>query len=333
MGGNGTTVLGRRLLLAGGAAAPLARPSAVRAQTTLVDKAVRLIVGSIPAGGEDKMARSIAPRLETRIGRHVTVDTKPSVTGATAGEALVRGPKDGSVIAFIGSATLAGKLTDPDYPFDPLKDITPVTIAGETQTGLAVAASTGVATFANYLEWMKAGGPERRKVGNTACPAFAEAFGRVFEQKIGGKIEPVTYRGAPPMLHDLANGRLPACMTEVTSLLEHHRGPRLKIVLSSAPERSRLAANVPTARELGYPALEVPEWYAFFVSSGVGASTVEEWNRHLAAVVADGEVKAELTQLGLLVSPTSVADAAPIVANYLQQWKKRLDLLGIKQQG
>ena len=144
------------------------------------------------------------------------------------------------------------------------------------------------------------------------------------------KLEPVAYRGAAAMVNDLAGGRLPACLTSTISLLEHHRGPRLKIVLSSAAERSKLSPNVPTAAELGYPDLQVREWFGFFVSSEVPAATIEEWNRHIAAVCIDGEVKAELLQLGLEVSPTSVADAGPIVAGYMQEWKDRLQAAGIK---
>ncbi len=320
---------GRRSLLSGGIGATLLLPRLARSQTTLPDKSMRMIVGSTASGGEDKMARAISPRLETRIGRHVHVEDKPSVAGTTCGEALLKGPTDGSVLAFIGSETLAGKFVLPDYPYNPIKDITPVTLAGATQTGLAVAAKVGVTTFADYLEWLKAGGPERWKIGHTACPAFAQVFTRLIEGKTGGKFQPVAYRGAAPMLDDMATGRLPACLTAVTSLLEHHRGPRLKVLLSSARQRSRLALDIPTANELGYPSLEVPEWFGIFVASAVPTMTIDEWNRHLVAVVNDSEVKAELVQLGLEVAPTTPQDAAAEVATYLQNWKKRLELVGV----
>lgn len=327
------TLLARRLLLAGGAIAPLVLTDAVRGQTTLPDKSTRLLVGSSAAGGEDKMARSIAPRLEGRIGRHVAVDNKPHPNGSTVGEVLAKGPKDGSVIALIGSEVLAGALTVAGYPFDPMKDIVPITLIGGSQTGLAVASSTGVSTLPDFLEWLKAGGPERSKIGHHGCPSFVELFDKIIEQKTGMKLEPVAYRGAAPMVNDLATGRLPACLTSVTSLLEHHRGPRLKIVMSSAAERSKLAPNVPTAVELGYPELQVGEWFGFFVAAGAPAPLIEEWNRHIAAVVVDGEVKAELFQLGLEVAPTSVADAGPIVTSYMQDWQARLQAAGIKPPG
>ncbi len=328
-----TSVLGRRLLLAGSACAPFAAPALTRAQMILPSKPARMIVGSAASGGADKMARAITPRLETRVGVHVAVENKPSITGSNGCEALVKGPKDGSVLAFAGSEVLAGKFVTPDFPFDPLKDITPVTLAGGSQTGLAISSSTGIANFADYLAWMKDGSAERRRIGTTACPAYTELFCRTIEGVIGGKLERVGYRGAAPMVNDLSIGRIPACLSAATSLIEHHRGPRLKIVLSSGRERSRLTPNIPTAAELGYPMLQVFEWVGIFVSSAVPAPVIEEWNRHLVAVIADGEVKAELIQLGLEVSPTSVEDAVKLRDAYLEDWKKRLDGAGFKLPG
>lgn len=320
---------GRRSLIAGGIGGALLLPELARSQTTLPDKSMRLIVGSTASGGEDKMARTIAPRLEARIGRHVHVEDKPSIAGTTCGESLLKGPKDGSVLAFIGSETLAAKLVLPDYPYDPVKDITPITLVGASQTGLAVSAKVGVTTFSGYLEWLKAGGPERWKIGNTGCPAFAQVFAALIERQIGVKLQPVAYRGAAPIVDDMATGRLPACLTAVTSLLEHHRGPQLKLVLSSARQRSRLAPDIPTAKELGYATLEVPEWFGVFVSSAVSEATIAEWSRHLVAVANDGEVKAELMQLGLEVAPTTPQDAATEVAAYLRNWNERLEAAGV----
>ncbi len=323
-----STPRGRRTVLAGGACWALA--SALPARAALPDKPMRLIVGSSAAGGTDKMARSIAARLETRIGRHVTVQNKPSFNGAAGGEALLKGTNDGTALSFMNSEVLAGKLLIADFPFDPLKDITPVTIAGNSQTGLAVSARTGgIATFEDYLAWLKGGDAERRRIGVGPCPTFAEVFKHVVEPKIDGKLEFVPYRGAAPMISDLGTGRLPACLASVTSLLEYHRGPRLKIVLSSGAARSPLAANVPTAKELGLPALEMPEWFGVFASSGVPAPIVEEWNRQLVAVIGDGEVKAELQQLGLEVAPSTIADAAKRVGTYLEEWKQCLARLGL----
>ena len=98
----------RRGLLA--LAAPTILPAAAFGQTTLPDRSVRLLAGFTQSGGTDLLARALASGLERRTGRHVSVDNRPGGTGAAVGEALKRGPPDGTLIGFMPSTTLASKL-------------------------------------------------------------------------------------------------------------------------------------------------------------------------------------------------------------------------------
>ena len=321
----------RHSLFAFGAACatPTIVPSRAFGDTILPDKGLRIFVGFAAGGGADKMARVIAPRLESRVGRHVSVENRPGGTAAIPGELLVKGPKDGSIVAFLASTTLASKFIVNDFPFDPLTDIAAITIAGLSQTGLAVSPKIGVTAFADYLRWLKVDEPDRRRLGNTSSSAFVEVFGKLIGREIDVKLTTVPYRGAAPMVNDLQIGRLPAGVTAVTSLLEHHRGGRLRLLLTSGSKRSAMAPGVPTAAELGYPNLEVTEWFGFFASSAVPAPLIAEWNRHLRAVLADREVKAELVQLGLEVETSTPEAAAAYVASYLRGWKDRIELVGM----
>ena len=180
-----------------------------------------------------------------------------------------------------------------------------------------------------YLQWLKSGDDERRRLGSTSSAAFVDVFGKLIGREINVRLETVLYRGALPMVSDLQSGRLPAGVTAVTSLLEHHRGGRLRLVMTTGSKRSPMIPNIPTAVELGYPDLDVTEWFGFFASSAVPAAILAEWNKALRGVLADREVEAELRQLGLQVESTTTEEAADRVATYLQQWKKRLELVGM----
>ena len=85
-----------------------------------------MLVGFSAGGGTDVLARVVAQRLERRIGRHVTVENRPGGTGAVVGELLKKAPPDGTLVGFIPSTTLASKLSVNFFPFDPVKDVTPV---------------------------------------------------------------------------------------------------------------------------------------------------------------------------------------------------------------
>jgi len=279
------------------AMAPAIVPSRSRSQTTLPDRGVRMLVGFSAGGGTDLLARLFARRLEARTGRHITVENRPGGTGAVVGELLKKAPDDGSLLGFIPSTTLASKLSVNFFPFDPVKDVVPVSLVGTFQMAIGVTPKIGVATFAEYLQWLKGDEPGRRRLGTASSDAFLQLFGMLLGRVAGVQIENVPYRGAGPLMNDLQEGRIPAGFSGVPSLLPHHRGGRIRILETSG--RKRVAPNIPTAVELGYPDLELDEWYGIFVGPSTPGPIVEAWNRQIRAELDRPESMAELATLGL----------------------------------
>jgi tripartite-type tricarboxylate transporter receptor subunit TctC len=321
--------LHRRSLLALGSAASFA-PAAGQAQIKIPDKGISIIVGFPSSGSTDTIARWIAPKLERRIGRHVTVQNKPGAAGAMAGEAAKKATPDGTVLAFIPSTTLVSRLASKTFPFDPLVDLAPITTVGSYQTGLAVSPTIGVKTLPEYLEWVKAGDETRHKIGSTASDAFVEVLSKLFKEATGVTLELVPYRGSAALVNDLQGGAVPAAVSAITSLLEHHRGGRLRILMTTGAKRQAVAKNIPTARELGYPQLEMNEWFAFFTTAGTPPETLETWNDQFRFVLADGEMKAQMVQLGLEVETCTIEEARALVLAHRKDWEQRLQAIGIK---
>src|SRR5262249_26407756 len=194
-------------------------------------------------------------------GRRVEVENRPGNAGALPGEQMKRTPPDGSTVAFLASTTLVSRLALPTFPFDPTKDVAPVSIAGSWPMGFAVSPKLDIATFADYLAWLKDGDPQHRKLGNTASDAFIQTFNLMTSKAMGVSLETVPYRGTAALVADLRDGRLPAAASGIVSLLEHHRGNRLRLLMTTGKKRLAVAPKIPTARELGYPDLEVVEWF------------------------------------------------------------------------
>jgi tripartite-type tricarboxylate transporter receptor subunit TctC len=143
-------------------------------------------------------------------------------------------------------------------------------------------------------------------------------------------MKPVAYRGGPPMVADLTDGRIPAGVTTLVSLLQHHRGGRVKLLMTTAPKRLKEASDVPTASELGYGGLEVTEWFAFFVKAGTAPAIIDAWNDQIRFVLADPLLKGELAQLGLAAQSSTPAELTARVASHLQEWKVRMKSVGLQ---
>jgi tripartite-type tricarboxylate transporter receptor subunit TctC len=321
--------LHRRALLLASLAAPALLAARSHAETVLPDKTLRLITGFQANGGTDVTARLIAASLERRLGRHVVVENRPGNNGAIPGEAAMHGPKDGSMLAFLASTTLVSKLGQRDFPFDPLVDLAPISLAGTWPMGLAVSPKIGVSSLKEYLDWLKAGDSERRRLGNTASNAFIQAFNLMFARELGVPLTVATYRGTLPMVNDLADGRLPASVSGIVSLLEHHRGGRLRLLMTTSPDRLEVARDIPTARELGVASLEAIEWFAFFAPAGTPERVIAEWHRHIEAVMSDPDVAGAVKQIGMKAKTSSPEETRTRIVEHLAHWKARMLEVGI----
>lgn len=311
-------------------AAPLIIPSRGRAQTTLPDRPLRILVGYAAGGGSELMARAVAPQLERRIGRHVSVQNKQSGAETIAGEYFKEDLERGLAVAFMPSTTLGPKVAGYPFPFDSRSDLVPLTTAGTFQVALAVLPETGISTFADYVVWVKASPSERIWLGTTATDAYLEIYGMMIGREIGVSLETIPQRGASRLVNALIDRKVPAGLGSVATLREHNYGHEVKFLMTSGARRVSVLSDVPTAVELGHPNLELKEWYGFFASSASPAPIVAEWNRQLRAVLDGSEVIAAFRQLGVDVETSTPEEAAARLAQHFQAWSGRMESLGMK---
>ncbi len=319
--------LSRRTILAGPA---LLAASTSSAQGVLPVRGVKIVVGYPVGGGSDEMLRVIAAELQRRIARPVTIENRPGAAGATVGEVLKKAPTDGSVLGFIPTATLIGKLTTKSFPFDPQADIKPLTLAGTYSTAFAVSRKIGVSTLVEYERWLKDASAQDARFGTTSLQSLTEYFGLLLGKSLGKPLQTVYYKGASPLVIDLEQGKLPAGTGGITSFLQHHRGSRLRILVTSGTKRSKAAPDIPTVGELGRPGLELQPWYGFFGPAGLSAEVTAAWERELAGALESREATERLTQLGLDVETSTGEQCAQRLAADLVRWQSVLDLLGLK---
>jgi tripartite-type tricarboxylate transporter receptor subunit TctC len=319
--------LSRRVFLA--APAVLGAASA-RAQGVLPARGVRIIIGYPVGGGTDEMARVIAAALQRRLSRLVAIENRPSTAGAAVGEILKRAPTDGSVLGFMQTATLIGRLTSKSFPFDPLTDIRPLTLAGTYPTAFAVSRRLGISSLADYGKWLQGARPEDARFGTTSLNTLIHLFGMMMGRALSHPLEAVHYKGASPLVADLQEGKIPAGSGGLTSFLQHHRGSRLRILVSSDKKRSKMAPDIPTVVELGYPSLELHNWFGFFGPSGLSPEVAAAWERELRATLDSSDTTEQLSQLGLDVETSTGEECAKRLAADMVRWQSMLDTFGLK---
>ncbi len=287
-------------------------------------------MGVTAGGGAELMVRAIVPRLQLRTGRHIAIEAKPYAAGLPAGEYLKKGLADGTVVAFLPSTTLATTMAGDVFPFDPDSKLVPLTVAGTFQVELAVSPTIGVTIFADYVAWLKAGPPERAQLGLSSTDAYLRIYAKMIGREIGLPLQTIPHKNAAALAEALKTGDVPAGLGSAVTLRQHDRSSAMKVIMTSGRKRMSKVPTVPTAIELGHPALELEEWYGLFASSLSPGPIVAEWSRQFRDVLGEDEIVAALAQLGLDVETSTPEEAAARFAARLKVWKERMDSFGLK---
>ena len=321
----------RRVCLAAGAlAAPALLVGPVWGQGLPREKDLRIFVGFEQGGGADTVARAIAVQLQRRTSRRVIIENRTGQYGAMPGEVVRKAPPDGTELALLSSTTLVSRLASKNFPFDPIRDLTPIAKIGTFSIAFAVSPLVEVDSFKEYIDWMRDGDAQRRRIAVSSNTTFVEVLNVLLRRSIGEQLEPVPYRGAVAILGDLRDGRIPATVNTLTSLLPPHRGRRCRILMITGKRRLQVAPTIPTAAELGYPSLDMEEWFAFFGPPGMPAEMVEQLNRRLCSVIDDPEMVALMRPLGLEVDTGSPQELVALIEEHRRIWQGRMAATGVQ---
>lgn len=325
-----TIRLTRRAALAGAGA--IAMPSATWSQTPveLPGGPIKILVGFPAGGGTDVQARLVAERLRERTGRSFIVENKAGASGTVAGDTLKTATPDGNTIllAPIASAVMA-KLTFPQLNHDPFVDHAPITLLGTFQLALAVSPQLGPKTVGEFVAWAKAN-PKQASYGTTAMGSLPHFFGVLLARATGTDLQAVPYRGAAPLVSDLAGGQVPSGTGALTDFLEHHKAGRLRIIATSGANRPLAAPDLPTFSEQGYKDIVGDSWLGFFAPAASPRPIIDAFNREIAATVALAEVRERLIQLGLEPRTTTPEEFDALRRADAAKWKKVVDESGYK---
>lgn len=281
---------------------------------------VRILVG-FPAGGEsDVIARLVVDRMRTSLGAPVIVENKPGAGGMLAAEALKNAAPDGRTLMISPIAvTVFAPLTHTKLRYDPIKDFAPVSLAADFQMALAVGPGSPAKTLHEYIAWARAN-PAKATYGVPLAGGPTHFFGVMLVRTTGVDFAVVPYKGSAPLENDLLGGQVPAGITVLSQVLKHHEAGKLRILGTSGSQRSPMAPDVPTFKELGLAAIEGTGWQAFHTSAGTPRPAIDRLSAAIASAIRSPEISAKLLALGLEPAGSTPDELASRVAEDTARW-------------
>ncbi|MGD9774364.1 Bug family tripartite tricarboxylate transporter substrate binding protein [Diaphorobacter sp.] len=315
---------GASLLALGTALAP-----AVQAQA-FPSKTIKFVVPFGPGSGTDTSARYFARKLQDLTGQSVVVENKPGANGFIAVKQVLTAPADGYTI-FIGSnSTLAvNAALFKELPYDPVKDLAPLTMMMRAPAMLAVNPQASYEDLKGLLAYAKA---HPGKVNFGAGSAGYQLMGELLNDAAKINTVHVPFKGAGETMTALAGGTVDYAFAEVTAVQELAKGGRVKVLAVAADKRVATSPDVPTAAEAGLPGFEAYTWVGAMVSAKTPAAETAKLAELFTSISKMDETRAFYERLGATPMTGGPAQMHDFQKSEIALWKRIVQQAKVPQQ-
>jgi tripartite-type tricarboxylate transporter receptor subunit TctC len=320
-------LINRRAALAGLAALSAGQ---AHAQAAFPSKPMTLVV-PFPAGGpSDVFGRHLAQGMASRIGQTVLVENKSGAAGVTGVDFVAKSGSDGHVMGMMSAS--AGAIMQhlmPKMPYDPAKDIAPITLMVRVQEILVVSNKLGINDFAAFLAAAKAK-PGKLTCGSAGTGGITHLAIELLKHEANIDILHVPYRGAAPATNDLVSGTIDSTLLDITVSLAHIRSGAVKALAVSSDTRSPLLPDVPTMRELGLPKVNSDNWYALMTSGETPPAIRQKIHAAAVATLQSKEVVDAYAAVGGVVVGGTPEELTKFLAAESTKWAEVVRLAKVK---
>ena len=260
---------------------------------------IKMVVGYTPGGYTDTMARAVGEKLSAALGQQVLIENKPGANGIIGADLVAKAAPDGYTLgmviaAFAVNATLyAGKL-----PFDPLKDVVPVSLASAAPLILVANNSFPPRTLAELVAYAKAN-PGKINFGSSGVGAAAHLGMEYFMSVTGTRMVHAPYKGTAPALTDLMGGQIQIMFDTPSSMMPHVKGGKIRALAMATEKRSAAAPDVPTVIEGGVPNYVYGSWAMLIAPGNTPKEIVARLSAEVGKMMRSPEVRERFATLGV----------------------------------
>jgi tripartite-type tricarboxylate transporter receptor subunit TctC len=289
---------------------------------------VKVIVPYPPGSTPDIVGRTLSTQLQQSLGQPFVVDNRTGAGGNIGTEAAAKSAADGyTLLVAINGPVAVNKHLYKDLPYDPDRDLLPISLLAAAPQMLVVKAQLPVADFLSFIEYAKRN-PGRLSYGSVGAGSASHLTMELLKASAGLFIVHIPYRGFPPAVTDMLAGNIDAMFAIVPAVLPHVKAGKMKALAVTALKRSALAPDVPNVGELGYRELESLAWIGLLAPAGVPAEIVTRLSAETQRAMNQADVRELLGKQGFDVIANSPQDFSRWIAAESAKWAKVIHTSG-----
>jgi tripartite-type tricarboxylate transporter receptor subunit TctC len=306
--------------------AALAWGDAAQSQTW-PQKPVRIVVPFAPGGNTDGIARLIAQPLGEAFGQQFLVENKPGAAGAIATEMVARSPGDGYTLLMGTPSQIAIVPQLTKTPYDPVKDLAPISVIGTNPYVLVVNARLPVQTLAEFIAHVRRQ-PDKVAYAAPVFGGLSHLSMIVFMKRAGLEMTPVSYKGGAAPLADVVAGHVPVYFATLSEAVSQARGGAVRLLAVSSERRVTQLPDVPTFAESGFPGFKVLTWNGLMAPAAVAAEITDRIAGEVSRSVKDARFAERLAGFGVDPLGNTPAQFAALIAADIVLWGEAVKIAG-----
>jgi tripartite-type tricarboxylate transporter receptor subunit TctC len=279
----------------------------------------------------------MAEHLSTTFKQQFVVENRTGAGGAIGAAAIASAAPDGTTIGITNLSILAlVPAINPAVTYHPVGGFTHIAYVAGAPVALAATPSSGIKTLREFIDNANKSAKDGGKpltFASSGVGSDGHLMGIAIALATGVPLEHVPYRSTSQALTDVVAGHVALCTFTLSSSAQFLRGGQLNGVAVTSPERMPDQPELPTFKELGYPALVGTTWFSLSGPPKLPAEIVEKLNAEVGRIVAMPEVQARFRRDGFISQPMSPAEFTRYVGAEVARWKPLVEQAGLAGKG
>jgi tripartite-type tricarboxylate transporter receptor subunit TctC len=284
-------------------------------------KPITLVVPFAPGGGNDILARAIAPRMSQLLGQTIVIDNKPGAGGNLGTDQVAHAAPDGYTIVIASSQVTMNPFLDMKLPFRIDRDFEPIGLIASVPLLLVANPQEPYKTLPEFIAYAKAN-PGKVSYSSPGNGTPQHLAGEVFAKINRTELLHVPYRGTGPSIADIIGGQVQVSFATYASAAPHVQAGKLRALGVAGQKRTALMPELPTFGDAGMKSYEAGLWYSLLAPAKTPKAVVDKLNEAMVAAVKDPAVAKQIEQQGFETKTSSPAELKAYIAKELQRWER-----------